>query len=287
MNYYNVDNEKIVRSCYLKLLSREPDKDALDYFVNLLNSNSINENEIKNQIKNSFEYQLSHPIEIESNTPVDIKMKKEWEARTKLQLRFWKEHFPNDLDFWNSGTEISKKILGITEQRFSKITQNNEPKNMKILEIGCGIGRILIPMSKIFGEVIGIDVSSEMVKIGNTQIKNISNCTIFENNGTDLSLFSDNFFNFCYSYVVFQHIPEKEIIEKYVEEVYRVLKPGSLFRFQVRGNVDTKPKEITTWDGVQFTSTEIHNIANANNFEIIEEGNDKTEYYWLTLKSHS
>ena len=34
---------------------------------------------------------------------------------------------------------------------------------MKILEIGCGIGRLLIPMSKFFGESIGVDVSSEMV----------------------------------------------------------------------------------------------------------------------------
>ena len=28
---------------------------------------------------------------------------------------------------------------------------------MRILEIGCGIGRLLIPMSEIFGQVIGVD----------------------------------------------------------------------------------------------------------------------------------
>jgi hypothetical protein len=83
---------------------------------------------------------------------------------------------------------------------------------------------------------------------------------------------------------VFQHIPEKKIVEKYISEASRVLKPNCLFRFQVRGTIASKPNQITTWDGVQFTSDEIHKIAQANNFEIIEEGNDKDEYYWLTFQ---
>ena len=52
----------------------------------------------------------------------------------------------------------------------------------------------------------------------------------------------------------------------------------------MRGTIASKPNQITTWDGVQFTSDEIHKIAQANNFEIIEEGNDKDEYYWLTFQ---
>ena len=66
-----------------------------------------------------------------------------------------------------------------------------------------------------------------------------------------------------------QHIPEKKIVEKYISEVSRVLKPNCLFRFQVRGTIASKPNQITTWDGVQFTSDEIHKIAQTNNFEII------------------
>ncbi len=58
-----------------------------------------------------------------------------------------------------------------------------------------------------------------------------------------------------------------------------------MFRFQVRGTITSKPDQITTWDGVQFTSNEIHKIAEINGFEIVEEGNDKEEYYWLTFKS--
>jgi len=277
----------LVRRYYLQYLHREPDDEGLKHYTRLMKTNEINEQELINTFKNSPEYKLSHPIEIEPNTPVDIKMKKEWNERTKMNPLFVIATGPSESkdSFWKSGIDDCDKILGKKSERFKKIVGNKKPTEMNILEIGSGIGRILIPMSKFFGSVIGIDISSEMVLLGQKHVSDIPNCTIVENNGLDLSEFSDNSFDFCYSFIVFQHIPEKQIVEKYISEVSRVLKSDCLFRFQVRGTITTKPDEITTWDGVQFTSKEIHKIAEENNFEIIEEGNDKEEYYWLTFKS--
>lgn len=278
--------KEIVRKCYLKYLNREPDNTGLEHYVNLMKTNQIDEETLIVIFKNSTEYKLSHPIEIEPTLPVDIKMKKEWDARAKFDTLFVisTEHSENYEDFWQSGIDDTKSILGLDSSRFEKIIHQKDPKKMRILEIGCGIGRLLIPMSKIFGQVIGIDISSEMIHKGKKYIEDLPNCQIFENNGIDLSEFADNYFDFCFSFIVFQHIPEKKIVEKYISEVSRVLKPGCLFRFQVRGTIASKPNQITTWDGVQFTSDEIHKIAQVNNFEIIEEGNDKEEYYWLTFK---
>ena len=278
--------KETVRRCYLKYLNREPDQTGFEHFVTLMKDGQIDEKSLIDTFKNSPEYKLSHPIEIEPDTPVDIKMKKEWDARSKLDTLFVisTEHSENYEDFWQSGMDDIKSILDIDGSRFEKITHQKEPKKMRILEIGCGIGRLLIPMSEIFGQVIGVDISSEMIHKGKKHIENIQNCQIFENNGIDLSEFSDNYFDFCFSFIVFQHIPEKKIVEKYISEVSRVLKPNCLFRFQVRGTITSKPNQITTWDGVQFTSDEIHKIAQVNNFEIIEDGNDKDEYYWLTFQ---
>ena len=278
--------KETVRRCYLKYLNREPDQTGFEHFVTLMKDGQIDEKSLINTFKNSPEYRLSHPVEIEPDTPVDIKMKKEWDARSKLDTLFVisTEHSENYEDFWQSGMDDIKSILDIDGSRFEKITHQKEPKKMRILEIGCGIGRLLIPMSEIFGQVMGVDISSEMIHKGKKHLENIQNCQIFENNGIDLSEFSDNYFDFCFSFIVFQHIPEKKIVEKYISEVSRVLKPNCLFRFQVRGTITSKPNQITTWDGVQFTSDEIHKIAQVNNFEIIEDGNDKDEYYWLTFQ---
>jgi len=281
------DCERIVTKYYRELLNRDPDQDGFNHYVELLKNNKIDEKQLIDTFKNSTEYKLSHPIEIESSMPVDIRMKKEWNARTKLDPLFVIaiDHSENEDDFWNSGVVECKEILDMDGLRFSKITKNNESSKMKILEIGCGIGRILLPMSKIFGEAVGVDISSEMVQLSQKYIENITNCKILENNGIDLLLFPDNHFDFCYSFIVFQHIPEKKIVEQYIKEVSRILKPDCLFRFQVRGTISTKPKEITTWDGVQFNSDEIHKIAEKNNFEIIEESDYNQEYYWLTFQS--
>ena len=278
--------KETVRRCYLKYLNREPDQAGFEHFVTLMKSGQIDEKSLIDTFKNSPEYKLSHPVEIEPDTPVDIKMKKEWDARSKLDTLFVisTEHSENYEDFWQSGIDDIKSILDLGGSRFEKITHQKDPKKMRILEIGCGIGRLLIPMSEIFGQVIGVDISSEMIHKGKKHLENIQNCQIFENNGIDLSEFPDNYFDFCFSFIVFQHIPEKKIVEKYISEVSRVLKPNCLFRFQVRGTITSKPNQITTWDGVQFTSDEIHKIAQVNNFEIIEDGNDKDEYYWLTFQ---
>jgi ubiquinone/menaquinone biosynthesis C-methylase UbiE len=283
----NSSYREIIRKCYREFLNREPDPEGWNHYILLMRKNEIDEKKLIDIFKNSPEYKLSHPIELEPNTPTEIRMKKEWDARAKLNiLQAITPTYSNDYnDFLNTGISDCDAILGMNDLRFNQIIKNKDPSKMQILEIGCGIGRLLIPMSKIFGEAIGVDISQEMVQQGQKHVKNLSNCKILENNGTDLSLFPNSSFDFCYSYLVFQHIPDKRIIEKYISEASRILKHGCLFRFQVRGIIDTKPQEITTWDGVQFNSEEMHMIAKKNNFEIIEEENDKDEYYWLTFKS--
>ena len=65
------------------------------------------------KLKNSTEYKLSHPVEIESNIPVDVKMKKEWDARARLDTLFViaTDHSQNEDDFWESGIDEIKSIL--------------------------------------------------------------------------------------------------------------------------------------------------------------------------------
>ncbi len=215
------------------------------------------------------------------------RMKREWDARAEEDVKYFVRQIreQTEEEFWQSGRVNCREILGPNIPRYKKIIDKKDPKKMKVLEIGCGIGRILIPMSEKFGEVIGVDVSEKMIEMAKKYLKDISNCKVFITSGSDLSVLNDNSIDFCYSYVVFQHIPKKEVIIGYVKEVFRVLKPGCLFRFQVFGDTKWKPEDTNTWHGVHFTSKEIHKIAQDNKFEIIEEIDQRTQYYWITFKS--
>ena len=102
------------------------------------------------------------------------------------------------------------------------------------------------------------------------------------NNGADLSLFPDEHFDFAISAVVFQHIPRRVIVENYIRETFRVLRRGSLFKFQVQG-CPIDEEQADTWVGVGFNEEQMRSIAAGAGFQIKSSYGAGTQYYWLTL----
>lgn len=107
------------------------------------------------------------------------------------------------------------------------------PPRARILEIGCGIRRMTRGLAQLFDSVHAVDVSWEMLLRAAGNLRGIPNVRLYQISGTDLALFRDNSFDFCFSYLVFQHIPEFGITCNYILEASRCLKPGGAFLFQV------------------------------------------------------
>ena len=99
-------------------------------------------------------------------------------------------------------------------------------------------------------------------------------------------MFPDNYFDFAFSYKVFQHIPEKEVIINYIKEAYRVLKPNSMFKFQVQGYLGEEylKTKKDTWLGVSFSEREIEEIAKTSSFKARNMKGQGTQYFWITLE---
>ena len=76
-------------------------------------------------------------------------------------------------------------------------------------------------------------------------------------------------FDFAFSFIVFQHIPSQAIIENYIREVQRVLRPGSLFKFQVQGSSKVTPTEEDTWLGAPISMSLAAELAERNGFEFM------------------
>jgi SAM-dependent methyltransferase len=101
------------------------------------------------------------------------------------------------------------------------------------LEIGCGIGRMTRCFAAEFSQVIGLDISSAMIE--RAQRAAPSGAKFLVGTGCDLAGIPDQSVDFVFSYIVFQHIPDKETILRYIQETGRVLRPGGYFRFQLNG----------------------------------------------------
>jgi SAM-dependent methyltransferase len=99
------------------------------------------------------------------------------------------------------------------------------------VEIGSGLGRICLALADRFDRVIGIDVSPEMVARARQLVSHPA--VSFEvGTGAGLESIPDSSVDLVLSFTVFQHIPSIAVIERYIAEAGRVLKPGGLFVFQ-------------------------------------------------------
>ena len=136
-------------------------------------------------------------------------------------------------------------------------------------------------LAGIFGEVHGVDVSGEMIARGRQLLAGVPNVHLHRNSGVDLLVLGDLRFDFAFSFIVFQHIPSQAIIGNYIREVQRVLRPGSLFKFQVQGSSQVIACEEDTWIGAPISPPLAVELAERNGFELLRSEGAEEQYFWL------
>jgi SAM-dependent methyltransferase len=154
----------------------------------------------------------------------------------------------------------------------------------RALEIGCGPGRLMRPMSRHFLEIDGVDVSDEMIAIAKQRLTDLSNAHPHHNDGASLSRFPDETFEFVYSYAVFQHIPTREVVIQYLRETHRVMKTGGLARLQFNGLPQGGASPYDTWAGARFSSSELMEFARENDFQVLALEGVGTQYMWTSWR---
>ena len=115
------------------------------------------------------------------------KMRKDWDQRARENAR----HYVNtantawsDEEFFASGERtVAEEVL----TDMGNICQGKAPGEMRVLEIGCGAGRVTRALAKIFGEVHAVDVSGEMVRLATEALRDFPRASIYQNNGKDLT----------------------------------------------------------------------------------------------------
>lgn len=100
------------------------------------------------------------------------------------------------------------------------------------LEIGCGIGRLMKPIAERAHRVIGVDLSAKMLEMSRSYLAGIENVETYVNDGHSLPMIPHASVDFVYSHLAFQHITLYEVVDAYLREIARVLKPGGYCRIQ-------------------------------------------------------
>ena len=105
-------------------------------------------------------------------------------------------------EFMASGHSHIERVMGFASARFGQAKSRRTA-----LDFGCGVGRLVIPLARLFDQAVGVDVSPSMLKIAaeNCAESGLDNCSLVRSD--DLLNEVRGEFDFIHSYIVFQHIP--------------------------------------------------------------------------------
>ena len=209
------------------------------------------------------------------------KMQQDWDARARENARYYvatgREDWSDEAFFASGERTVAEEVL----TDMINICQGKPPGEMTVLEIGCGAGRVTRALARQFGRVYGVDISGEMVQRATAALRDFPHARAVQNNGSDLRVLGRVRVDFAFSSIVFQHIPSRDVIENYVREVHRVLRPGGLFKFQVQGDTSVESTPEDTWLGVPFSEQDVREMAERCGFEARYLHGAGTQYFWL------
>jgi len=210
------------------------------------------------------------------------RMAEDWDRRARENALHYiasgRESWTED-EFFASGRETFEHYLA---NDLGNICQGRDPQAMRVLEIGCGVGRVTRAFADFFGEVWAVDVSREMIERARGYLSGWPNVHLVQTDGGSLAAVEveDGSLDFAYSHLVFQHIPTLEAIRGYVRDVARLLRPGGLFKFQVQG-APLEGAQSDTWLGVSISLATARELAESAGFELRHHHGEGTQDFWL------
>ncbi len=247
-----------------------------------------------------------------SPSTVSEQMRTEWDRRAREDACYYAGFGrlqQSREEFFDSAADV----LRILREEFRRFPPGTDFKQLSALEIGCGPGRLMLPLSEVFGRISGVDVSGEMIALARENLAGVDHADARLNQGSDLAAFENESIDFCYSFAVFQHIPDTRVVLEYLREGARVLKEGGIFKWQLNGlsgdeqRVDPRPEPgwsqraaapqraahrrataaPDTWSGVRFRPEEIARAVEKRDLQLLSMDGFDTQYLWMTARKRT
>lgn len=213
-------------------------------------------------------------------------MREDWDRRARDDAErfiYTRDSAADVADFARSGEANYNQLV----RPFLPILLNGRPaRSARVVEIGCGVGRMTEWFARDFGFVEALDVSPAMIEGARRRLGHAPNVTFHVGDGSDLAPVSGGSADLVFSYIVFQHIPSREVIENYVGEAARVLNDGGAFKLQLSGDQSAGylAHERDTWLGETFSEAQAEAMLARRGFSIAAMEGAGTQYFVITAR---
>jgi SAM-dependent methyltransferase len=146
-----------------------------------------------------------------------------WDSKVELDPTFWMaEGFNTDQEFWDSGERDFKEIVSGLSQAWLK--------QAAVLEVGCGVGRILKAAKKSVKRLVGVDVSSAAIHKAKEYLQDES-VTLQTISGERINNLSEKF-DLIYSYGTLVHLAPQTLV-KYLFDINHLLEDNGRATLQL------------------------------------------------------
>lgn len=124
-------------------------------------------------------------------------------------------------------------------------------KVMRILDLGCGIGRMTVALKERFpeAEVWGIDAGGPLVRYAHMRANDLGVAVNFAQRLAEDTKFEDGYFDMVVSSIINHEIPSEDN-KKVIAEAYRVTRKGGYYYpidFRTRGDKDVVMNQYRRW----------------------------------------
>ena len=251
-------NKIDVVNAYRYILGREPESDAAIMShtsiasIEELRSRFIESPEFANKyFKNKMQINVDNFMPPQDMSPMYVDVDADLDQMQALFDRIkceWEE-FGKEEPHWSVLTHESYKQKTLSENRdlffqsgkfvlnilktFAERNHLSLENYKTCFELGCGVGRTTLHLSRIFEQVIGADISRSHLSVCRDELRqnNVENVSLICI--TDVKQLQDlpNFDFFC-SFIVLQHNPPP-VIKLMLEYLLNKLTPGGIAIFQV------------------------------------------------------
>jgi len=179
-------------------------------------------------------------------------------------------------------TDADKMSLEEKEVKWEEVTREHMrlilsrvpyDAEWRVLDLGCAVGRMLLPMSGVFRELVGVDISPKMIDHSRSYLAGIKNVSTMVGSGFDLRPLENGSFDMVYSIYTFQHFPRIQLVENYLKEINRVLRPGGWLALQTCTGEDNpwrwfKRIVVADFGGVGFSPQALTDLVESTDFDV-------------------
>lgn len=151
------------------------------------------------------------------------------DAQLKERVRqFWQEN-PCGTKFADAPPGSKRFYELVEEHRYQKewhipaAAGFSQTKNLRVLEIGCGLGTDGAEFAKAGADYTGVDLTEAAIELAQKRFELYQLPGVFRTADAENLDFPDNTFDMVYSHGVLHHTPDTA---RAIKQVHRVLKPG-------------------------------------------------------------